>query len=287
MRRWATVSLSALLVLILVWIASQRRCRAHHHARQAPRSRECTLATYNIQWLPWKRKSLQPLVKMLAHHSVIFLQECFFRWSSAVETFFPEHHVCKGKLKGVRLINSGLVILSKFPIVSSEFVPFRAYNPLSFDRLSEKGILSAVVRIDDQDVRLITTHLQSSTHEEYDLYGLTQLEELFAYASTVKEPYIIGGDFNIDIHEVRRRYPALQTYAPTEPTIYINFHSGDTQATPRKGFEGRVLDYFISPMIVCAPPRVQTSTYSDHNPVQTMISLFAAPHKQEEHHQQQ
>lgn len=274
--KWLLIGISATAVLISIWIVAQRRGKSYHRARIATSINEYSVVTYNIQRLPWNKKQLDPLVHILSDHSIIFLQEYFYRWTKlGIEDYFPEHYICKGTLKGLRMINSGLVILSKFPILHSEFIAFDAYNPLSFDRFSEKGFLSALVEIDNQNIRLITTHLQSSTHEEYDLYGLSQLEQLFNYLDHLPVPYLIGGDFNIDIEEIRKRYPERTFYCPTDPSIYINFHSGDTQSTPRKGYQGRTLDYFISPTISCTSPRVITSQFSDHNPVQTMISLSA------------
>lgn len=263
-------SLVILALVLLAWIVSQRRA-AHLLRPKIPRKAEgYSVVTYNIQRLPWKRKGMEPL--MALDHSIIYLQECFFRWSGkSVEDHFPEYYVCKGKLQGVRLMNSGLVILSRFPILESEFVPFRACNPFSFDRLAEKGILSALVRIDGRPVRLVNTHLQSSS-QEYDPYSLVQLDELFEYLSTLREPYLLGGDFNIDINEIRKRFPDRSVHAPTEPTIYLDFRSGDSRSSPSEGYEGRTFDYFFSPLR-CSPPSVLRSDFSDHRPVETLISF--------------
>jgi endonuclease/exonuclease/phosphatase (EEP) superfamily protein YafD len=263
-------SLVLLSLVLLAWIISMRRS-AHLLRPKNPRSAEGhSVVTYNIQRLPWKRKGMEPL--MALEHSVIYLQECFFRWSGkSVEAHFPDYYVCKGTLQGVRLMNSGLVILSRFPILESEFVPFKACNPYSFDRLAEKGILSALVRIDGRPVRLVNTHLQSSS-QEYDPYSLLQLDELFDYLSGLREPYLLGGDFNIDIEEIRRRFPDLAVHAPAEPTIYLDFRSGHSRSSPSEGYEGRVFDYFVS-SLRCSPPAVIRSDFSDHRPVETLISF--------------
>jgi hypothetical protein len=45
------------------------------------------------------------------------------------------------------MMNSGLVIMSKFSILDVSFSQYKTYNPWSFYYFSEKGFLTGVLRI--------------------------------------------------------------------------------------------------------------------------------------------
>jgi hypothetical protein len=60
-----------------------------------------------------------------------------------------------------------------------------------------------------------------------------QFNELLEYTKGIKESYIIGGDFNIDIHDMKV-FHNLPFYYPTDPTIYIDFKTGNSQSYPGK-----------------------------------------------------
>ena len=158
------------------------------------------------------------------------------------------------------------------------FVEYKNYNPLTFEYFSEKGFLSTLIRIKQKHVRVINTHLQSADFDRYDYNAILQLEELFEYIKTLDEevPYIIGGDFNIDIQDFKQKYSYTYTepnvYYPDHPTIYINFTTSHTRPTGKKGYDGMIFDYFIvSKHIQLDKPKVIHCPYSDHNPVETIF----------------
>ena len=243
-----------------------------------------TIVTYNIQKFPWSMKSFGDLHRLLKHYSIILLQECFDETFESLEGYFPDYHICRGTLKGINIMNSGLVILSKYPIVDVQFYLYKQSNPLTFDIFSEKGILSAQIEINGRKIYIMNTHLQSCDFYRYDRYAILQLEELKHYLTHLRlrdEKYIVGGDFNIDIQDFTRitknKMPEMaemseNIYHPDDPTIFIDFFTSHTRSQPEKGYEPLIFDYFISTINLGKPVTI-SSEYSDHNPVRTFFRI--------------
>jgi endonuclease/exonuclease/phosphatase family metal-dependent hydrolase len=270
--------LSAVLLLAIILIVTEKY-RDHSYLPSAHSTALCPtsfrLITYNIQALPWLMKSLSPLKEISNDADVIVLQECFNQFKrSEVHHYFTDYYICRGKMQRVRLLNCGLTVLSKYPILDSTFIAFKDINLYSFDSFAEKGFLSVLVKIGNRDVHIITTHLQSSTYEEYDPVCFLQYQQILEYIRTLMNPFILAGDFNVDIEECKKRFPFYDFHTPSSPTIYMNFKKGYTQSTPEEGYYGRKLDYLITNKLQCSVPRVISSTFSDHNPVEATISFL-------------
>jgi endonuclease/exonuclease/phosphatase family metal-dependent hydrolase len=249
------------------WVIYQKTIKELYSPPKNMKGVNQTIMTYNIQKFPWSFKTLKD-VAQFDHHSIILVQECYDEIFSSFESYFPHYYICKGQMKGVALVNSGLVILSKYPILEYEFVPFVNYNMKTLDCLSEKGFLSAVIDMDGKKMNIINTHLQSCDYERYDPHAFMQFQEILDYVSKL-DNYIIGGDFNIDVKDMKARH-RLNVYYPTEPTIYIDFKTSKSQSMRAEGYEGMVYDYFIANRVEVEAKTVQTG-YSDHNPVSGRI----------------
>lgn len=277
-----------LIILILSWIYYQKTIRStyvpqtEHFLSLSSSSSQSTLSpfifTYNIQKFPWSAKTFSTLRTICKQYSIILLQECYDETFSALEINFPEYYICRGTLQGINLINSGLVILSKYPIKKSLFLPYKQCNPLTFDRFAEKGFLIAWISIGDKTIQVINTHLQSSDYDKCDPYAFVQIDELFEYVEYVGGSFFIGGDFNIDITYMKKRYmPSVQNlniYHPLSPTIYIDFKTGHSQYNKQFGYEGLIFDYFFTSKDICLEKtKTIESPYSDHNGVETNIIL--------------
>ena len=105
-----------------------------------------------------------------------------------------------------------------------------------------------------------------------------QIDELFEYVEYVGGSFFIGGDFNIDITYMKKRYmPSVQNlniYHPLSPTIYIDFKTGHSQYNKKLGYEGLIFDYFFTSKDICLEnTKTIESPYSDHNCVETNIIL--------------
>lgn len=114
------------------------------------------------------------------------------------------------------LTDSGLLILSRFPIIENEFYEY--FINVSGDAPSNKGVLYAKIKIYDNFLFLFNTHLQSTYYDESQKkidctiqVRTSQTEELinFVYNKLLTIPIheinkgciIIAGDFNIDAHD--------------------------------------------------------------------------------------
>jgi endonuclease/exonuclease/phosphatase family metal-dependent hydrolase len=259
--------------LVLYFIYKDRSSQAFFKPVKTVKPEYQGVMTYNIQYLPWKTKPLQTLREISRGYPILYLQECYNRFTSLdLSSIFPEYYITRGKLQGVALVNSGLVTLSKFPILSYKLITFKNYRPYTSDTLSEKGFLETVIDINGTKVCCINTHLQSSDHAEFDPIVLDQLQEIQDYLQTVKIPYMIGGDFNIDVNVLHENYMGLsnglRAASPTSPTIYMNLKSGETSSKPAKGYGAYVFDYFLMhPSILSKQAVCEVNEYSDHNPV--------------------
>jgi endonuclease/exonuclease/phosphatase family metal-dependent hydrolase len=278
-------AISTVIIVIIIWIIVQKNI----NERYIPENyidkvdlKNTSIVTYNIQKFPLALKSLddKEINNIINSHSIILLQECFNEAYDSLETYYPDYHICRGNLKGINIMNSGLVILSKFPIIDVKFKEYDVSNPWSFDYISEKGFLTASIKIGNKSIKIINTHLQSSDFHRYDKYALSQLIELTNYIDELKknkDEYIVGGDFNIDINDIKNIKDIKEIKNiknPKKATIYINLTTSHTSNKYKDGYEPFIFDYFItSQLIDMKPPIVINSNYSDHNPVSSFFKL--------------
>lgn len=270
---------SIVVLILLIWALVQKTVDTWYIPPVYRRSKSggghsLRVLTYNIQTFPWSMKSLHPLQTLAKDYDVIFLQECFSDTWQALSEVLPDFYCFRGTLNRLNVMNSGLAILSRYPIDSGAFLEFSHANPWTLDILSEKGWLSAVLNVDGRMIRVMNTHLQSCDFQRFDRTALTQFDELCAYLSTVHEPYILGGDFNVDVHDLKAHYRGLgQIRHPTQSTIYIHFGTSMTSARPRRGYTGMTLDYFFSSFPGEARV-VDFPEYSDHQPVEIELKIL-------------
>lgn len=285
MKKWVIVVIivSILVIVITGWYLLQKSVKCLYRPEPYDQSplkpiKPYTILTYNIQKFPFSLKSFDAVVDLFRQHHIILLQECFDDTLDPLIRIFPEYQIYRGTLQGINLMNSGLAVLSRFPILDGEYIQFNNFNSMTFDALSEKGFLSVVLDIDGKRVRVINTHLQSCDFERFDPSAMLQLDELLRYLSIhLKEKYfMMGGDFNVDVTDLKEYYEIAETTlkAPEVPTIFINFTTSHTRCTKKLGYDGLIFDYFItSKSVEMRPPKVLDCDYSDHNAVSTSFDL--------------
>lgn len=281
MKKWiiCVVIIVSIVIVLITWYFLQKSVVKTYQPSNTPLKtlKPYNILTYNIQKFPFALKSFDPVVDLFRQYSIILLQECFDDTLDTLTTIFHDFHIFRGTLQGINLMNSGLAVLSKFPILESEFIQFQYYNKMTFDALSEKGFLSLVLDIDGIPVRVINTHLQSCDFERFDPAALQQIEQLFRYVKiNVNEKYyVIGGDFNIDIQDLLQYYENFPNISyPDQPTIYTNFTTSHTRCTKKLGYDGLIFDYFISSKTFkLSKAEVVECDYSDHNPVGSQFSF--------------
>lgn len=220
----------------------------------APQNAEgLSVMTYNVKGLPWpaawgRGAALTAIGKRLAdmrerktQPQVVLLQEAFTDEAKSIARQAGYSHVAIGPQqaraadaaplgesfaaaarwdRGERsesLLDSGLVILSDYPIVRSRNFAFPQGACAGFDCLAAKGVMIAWIAVPDapQPIAIINTHLNSrhAAHVASERADQAYVWQVAAVRRFVSEnidqdmPVIFGGDFNGG--EAPRRLSAL------------------------------------------------------------------------------
>lgn len=160
------------------------------------------LVTYNIWGLPsWMTGARSGRYTRIARElerldpDVILLQEA---WTAKARKAAPaDSHWVIARAAGQHTFfqQSGLMTLSRFPIIGGQFYPFsRAAYP---DRLVNKGVLKATVQLaNGQVLNIWNVHLQNGGPRAI---RLSQVRELVARVTSADDGQIadvVAGDFN-------------------------------------------------------------------------------------------
>lgn len=97
------------------------------------------------------------------------------------------------------LVDSGLLIVSRYPIVKSQLFPYNSST--GFDKFSEKGVLYAKIKINDYFINVFNTHTQAGNSLEETIIRWKQIRSMIKIINNIvtnSETIIFGGDFNID-----------------------------------------------------------------------------------------
>jgi len=206
---------------------------------------DLSVMTYNVHGLPWpialgRTRALRAIGARLADmrlHAdqphVVLLQEAFSgdAKSIAIEAKYPfvvngpsrddrsflppspteraftrADRPLKGEGDG-KFEDSGLLVLSDYPILDVKRVPYAQYACAGYDCLANKGIV--LVRVDvpgaAQPITIVDTHMNSRgacgvAHSRADVAYGWQAEQLRAFIAgnvPLTVPAIVAGDFNI------------------------------------------------------------------------------------------
>ena len=160
------------------------------------------LVTYNVWGLPsWMTGAPSGRYARIARElerldpDVILLQEA---WTAKARKSAPLHghwSIARAARQHTIFQQSGLMTLSRFPIVGGQFYPFsRAAFP---DRLVNKGVLKTTVQLPDgQLLNIWNVHLQDGGSQT--VRG-SQIRELLARVTAAQDGQIadlVAGDFN-------------------------------------------------------------------------------------------
>lgn len=136
-------------------------------------------------------------------YDVIVFQEAFHRGArrkikAALEEKYP-YMAGPANLQTFSLrTNSGLWILSKYPIEFSQEIKFK--TKCGIDAFSRKGALMAQICVQGQKIQIIATHLQSSGESWLKESQCVEIaNRITDYYKQDGVPQIICGDFNIEM----------------------------------------------------------------------------------------
>jgi endonuclease/exonuclease/phosphatase family metal-dependent hydrolase len=141
-------------------------------------------------------------------YDVVCLQEVMYRWQlPLLRGSFP-WVACSG----AAVLKGGLVILSRWPVIRSEFTRFNRSGPVRPEFLMRKGVLRAVLAGPDGEVSVVNTHLSA------DQGPAVAQAELAQVAAGLPElgPLAVVGDFNqaAPVLAGLRHLPTGHTYRP-------------------------------------------------------------------------
>ena len=226
-------------------------------------STEFSVLIYNVAGLPWPFKSGrgesltmigETLGKMRAagnEPDIVLLQEAFIMKCQPIidlggypsviggpkrsdksaklsKQEAPEFVAGRRFLKGEKLgkwLNSGLTILSNFPIEERSAQPFRRGACAGYDCLANKGILLAAITIPGvpEPIEIVTTHMNSKrasgvSPERYTTAHNLQADEIRDYLvgeiNDDRRVLIVGGDFNTRNDRGRLEYLTNNAFTP-------------------------------------------------------------------------
>lgn len=198
-------------------------------ARPAPRSAKISLLSFNIWALPGflgvdRNARIQALGETLKAYDLVALQEAFTEDVTQLKTLAGFQHHVKPPRNSSFKMNSGLYVLSRFPVLKTEF---RAFGRCTGkDCLVNKGVL--LVRVSHPELGpldLYTTHFQSGQSESSEKIRAEdnnqQLETLLNQ-NLGPFPVILAGDFNfhpdqLAYRDLNSRFPLMDTFRAKHP----------------------------------------------------------------------
>ncbi|KAH0789319.1 Endonuclease/Exonuclease/phosphatase family protein [Histomonas meleagridis] len=152
------------------------------------------------------------LSKKLDDYDIVCLNEAFHFGSYTVKEFIKsmksrgfQYIVSSKSVKFIskRLIDSGVLILSKLPITETSDITYE--SGCSYDDFAAKGSVYAKIQINPNDsINVFSTHLQASygsvTETDYSVRSdqLRALNEFMVQHQNGNSPMILLGDLNIN-----------------------------------------------------------------------------------------
>jgi sphingomyelin phosphodiesterase len=138
-----------------------------------------------------------------------------------------------------QVIDGGLLILSRYPILESDFLGFG--NGLFPDIFSYKGVLHAKVQVPGKDIHFFTLHTQatypSNDEEKLSLYREARKEQLELTVRFIEkkimenqDPFLILGDFNIN-GKSEEYFSLLEVLKKLDVTDLIRLKHGESLST--------------------------------------------------------
>jgi endonuclease/exonuclease/phosphatase family metal-dependent hydrolase len=161
------------------------------------------LLTFNALMRGEVRLRLRELGSVLASsgYDVVCLQEVMYRSNLRLFARSDQHRAQSGAV----LLEGGLVLLSRWPIVRSRFVRYPLTKPYRREQVMRKGVQLAVLDTPLGHVAVLNTHLSANRDDDwsagnrYTAVARTELSRLAEVAETVEPgtPLVVAGDFNV------------------------------------------------------------------------------------------
>ena len=187
---------------VIVWSIPQVVNPVCTHPIVSQRARKIKVLTYNTYLLGIGKKSQKRFRYFIQHYmnnyDILCLQEVF-------DIPYKRRMIWEAKKLGFHYfyaspfrygMDSGLLVLSRFPLINTTFTPFRCSTHI--DRVAQKGIIAVSVWVNNMCFQLINTHTQSF----YCIYDKQALDILKLQSIQIKNeinkqgPVVLCGDLN-------------------------------------------------------------------------------------------
>jgi len=200
-------------------------------------NKEVKVLSYNIFLRPpfvhnnaddFKNERLKEFINYIDNYDIISLQEIFclanYRQQMLLKAAFDQgfKYFTQSKRSAWfsgKLIDAGLLILSKYPIVESDGHIYRSGNQI--DGWAAKQVIYAKVQVsDNMFLHVFNTHLQASYYDSSDSHNkindFARADQVTEMADFIKQkihdshhPLLVTGDFNINSRDPIS--PSLET----------------------------------------------------------------------------
>lgn len=276
--------LSVIMVILKIILART----ASHYVNIAEKrvedfeTKKLKILDYNAFWRPtmlhmgrkeWMRLRSKLLLEKIESYDVVCLEEGFQFGSDIAKNFIEGakslgfKYVLTSKLPPIythQVIDSGLIILSKFPIIESDTIRYTVF--CGVDSFAAKGSIYAKIQLDSKNhVHLFSTHLQASYQNGQEptvvdvLVRQKQFDQLSAFMATKVTdgyPAVLVGDLNVNSrlgdeykslldHLKIPEYSCVDTLLTTHGEHPVTCGGDDDKVLPEPGDVGthQSLDY--------------------------------------------
>ena len=136
--------------------------------------------------------------KLLNDFDIVVLNEAFTnKYSLTKDVIHP--YTIKTPRTFYKILDSGLMILSKYPIEEIHFLPFSELE--TWDQFSSKGVLKLIVNLGNNlKMDIYGTHLQAGSEESHHRARLSQVNEVYQFVKNHSQfnihPIVLCGDLN-------------------------------------------------------------------------------------------
>ncbi|HLC39731.1 MAG TPA: endonuclease/exonuclease/phosphatase family protein [archaeon] len=167
----------------------------------------------------------------------------------------------------------GNAILSKFPIVESEY---NQLTPVKYDGKVENQpriLIKSKIQIGDKMLNFLTTHLQFTVKFTTTSIRLAQVEKILSVIKKLSGPIILAGDFNVapESEEIRKIEEVLARVDGKEPTWTI--HPFEAFGWKVNSLKYRIDHIFLSKDLNYENFSIIPNKISDHLPIMATIEI--------------
>lgn len=136
--------------------------------------------------------------KLLNDFDIVVLNEAFTNKCTLTKDLIHKH-IIRTPRTFYKLLDSGLMILSKYPVEDIHFLPFSSLE--NWDQFSSKGVLKLTVNFGNNiKLDVYGTHLQAGSRELDHKARLDQVNQVYQFVKNHSQfnihPIVLCGDLN-------------------------------------------------------------------------------------------